>query len=315
MTPTPRMRPHPTHAAMDAMLLLMVIIWGGNYSLLKILFEQIAPMPFNAARLVVSSAVFLGLVWWDDRGRGRSSFAALTMPDILRMAALGLLGHFLYQVFFVIGLSMTTVANSVLIMGCSPVAIALASAAAGHERIAPGHWAGLALSLLGLYFVAGYGARFSGASVAGDLMILAAVACWAGYTVGCRGLLTRHSPLFISALTIAWGTLVFVPVSVPAMRQVEWTALSPWVWGGIVVSALLAINLAYLIWSTAVQRIGAARTSVYSNMVPIAGLAFAWLVLDEPIQRSKLLGATCILVGIAMTRIANRNRIEQPPEE
>ncbi len=300
---------------MDAVLLLMVVIWGGNYSLLKVLFTQVPPLPFNAARLVISSLVFLGLVWWNDRGRGRSSFAALTLPDVARVAALGLVGHFLYQTLFVVGLSMTSVANSVLIMGCSPVAIALASAAAGHERIVRGHWAGVGLSLLGLYFVAGHGARFSGESVAGDLMILASVGCWAAYTVGCRGLMTRHSPLFINALTIVTGMLVFVPVSVPAMRQVAWDALSPWVWVGTVVSALLAINLAYMIWNTAVQRIGAARTSVYSNMVPIAGLAFAWLVLDEPIQRSKLLGAACILVGIALTRIANRNRIEQPPEE
>jgi drug/metabolite transporter (DMT)-like permease len=87
------------------------------------------------------------------------------------------------------------------------------------------------------------------------------------------------------------------------------------VWVRTVVSALLAINLAYLIWYTAVQRIGAPRTSVFSNMVPLAGLAIAWVVLDEPIQRSKLLGAACILVGIALTRIANRNRVEQPPEE
>ena len=127
--------------------------------------------------------------------------------------------------------------------------------------------------------------------------------------------MTRHSPLFINALTIVTGMLVFVPVSVPAMRHVDGAALSPWVWAGTMVSALLAINLAYMIWNTAVQRIGAARTSAYSNMVPIAGLAFAWLVLDEPIERSKLLGAACILVGIALTRIANRNRVEQPPEE
>ncbi|MBL8141531.1 MAG: DMT family transporter [Acidobacteria bacterium] len=304
-----------SHAGMDALLLLMVIIWGGNYTLLKILFRHIPPMPFNAVRLVVSSLVFLALVWWDDRDRERSSFARLSLRDLAWMGALGLLGHFLYQTLFVVGLSKTSVANSVLIIGCSPVAIALASAAAGHERIARGHWAGLALSLLGLYFVAGHGARFSGESASGDLMIITSVACWAGYTVGCRGLLARHSPLFVNAITIVAGMLAFVPASIPAMGRVAWGDLSPWVWVGTVVSALLAINLAYLIWYTAVQRIGAPRTSVFSNMVPLAGLAIAWVVLDEPIQRSKLLGAACILVGIALTRIANRNRVEQPPEE
>ena len=74
-----RLPPRRSRAAMDALLLLMVVIWGSNYSLLKILFSHVAPMPFNAVRLVISSVVFLGLVVWDDRGRGRSSFAALTV--------------------------------------------------------------------------------------------------------------------------------------------------------------------------------------------------------------------------------------------
>lgn len=304
-----------SHAGMDALLLLMVVIWGGNYTLLKILFRYVPPMPFNAVRLVVASLVFLALVWWDDRGRERSSFRRLTLRDFTWMLGLGLLGHFLYQALFVVGVSRTAVANAVLIAGCSPVAVAVGSALAGHERIARAHWGGLALSLAGLYFVAGHGARFSGASVSGDLLILAAVACWAGYTVGCRGLLTRHSALFINAVTIVPGMLVSVAVSIPANRSVDWGAIPTWVWVGTVCSALFAINLAYLIWYTAVQRLGAARTSAFSNMVPLAGLAIAWLVLDEPIQRAKLLGAACILVGIALTRLANRNRIEQPPEE
>jgi len=304
-----------SHVGMDALLVLMVVIWGGNYTLLKVLFRYIGPLPFNAVRLVISSFVYLAFVWWNDRDNDTSSFARVSWRDLGLLAGLGLLGHFVYQMLFVVGLSQTSAANSVLIAGCSPVAIAVGSAIAGHERIAKGHWAGLALSLLGLYFVAGHSARFSGESATGDLLIIVSVACWAGYTLGCRGLLQRHSPLFVNAITIVAGMLAFVPTAIPAMRATDWTQVPAWAWIGTVLSALLAINLAYLIWYTAVQRIGSARTSVFSNVVPLAGLAFAWLVLHEPIQRSKLLGAGCILAGIALTRIANRNRVELPPEE
>lgn len=304
-----------SHVGMDALLVLMVVIWGGNYTLLKVLFRHIGPLPFNAVRLVISSIVYLAFVWWNDRDAGRSSFARVSWRDLALLAGLGLLGHFVYQMLFVVGLSKTSAANSVLIAGCSPVAIAVGSAIAGHERIAKGHWAGLTLSLLGLYFVAGHSARFSGESVTGDLLIIVSVACWAGYTIGCRGLLQRHSPLFVNAITIVAGMLAFVPTAMPAMRATDWTQVPVWAWIGTVLSALLAINLAYLIWYTAVQRIGSARTSVFSNMVPLAGLAFAWLVLQEPIQQSKLVGAGCILAGIALTRFANRDRVEIPPEE
>ena len=42
-----------------------------------------------------------------------------------------------------------------------------------------------------------------------------------------------------------------------------------------VLSSLLALNVAYLIWYTGVQRIGAARTSMYSNVVPIVAMSVA----------------------------------------
>ncbi len=53
----------------DALLVLMVVIWGVNYSIIKQAFTEIPPQPFNAMRLVLASAVFLVAI---RRTRGRS---------------------------------------------------------------------------------------------------------------------------------------------------------------------------------------------------------------------------------------------------
>ena len=87
-------------------------------------------------------------------------------------------------------------ANSALIFGCTPVMVSLLSAALGHERPGWTRWAGTALSLAGIYFVVGHGARQGTSSPIGDALILLAMFCWVGYTVGTRaaaGSRTRRS--------------------------------------------------------------------------------------------------------------------------
>jgi drug/metabolite transporter (DMT)-like permease len=320
-------------ALLDALLLLMVLIWAGNYSLVKWVFSEMPPMAFNALRLLAASAVYVAGWSLSQRlamggnGAGRHAHAAasvlsvetrLTRHDWLKLAFLGVVGHCAYQLCFINGLARTTVANSALISGCTPVVIALLSAWRGHERVTRTHWAGALLSLFGLYLVAGRGARISGESLAGDLLILVSVGCWAVYTVFSRGLLRRHSPLIVTSATMVVGTALFVPLATPELTRVAWEHVTPAVWLTIVGSAVLALNGAYLIWYTAVQRLGSARTSVFSNLVPIGAMIVAAVALGERIDTTKWTGAAAVLGGVLLTRLAPRfdvAPVEEPPAE
>ena len=56
-----------------------------------------------------------------------------------------------------------------------------------------------------------------------------------------------------------------------------------------------------MVWYTAVQRIGSARTAIYSNLTPIVAMIVAAVWLGEQITRRADLGAAMILSGIAVT--------------
>ena len=285
----------------DGLLLLMVFIWGTNYSVVKAALREIPPQAFNALRMSVASAVFLAALAWNRLPR-------IAPGDWLRLAALGVVGHFVYQLFFISGISRTTASNSSLIIGCSPVAVSVASALAGHERIPRVQWIGILLSVAGVYLVVGRAADFGGASLAGDLFTMGAVACWAVYTVGSRSLLARYSPLTVTGLTMLAGTALLVPASLADVRRLAWGSVPLWAWASLVLSALLALNLAYLIWYTSVQRIGNVRTSAYSNVIPLVAMAVAIVVLGEPLTAPMITGAAAILSGVAVTRMAVRRQ-------
>ena len=346
----------------DGLLLLMTVIWGVNYSIVKVALREIPPLAFNSLRLGLASLLFLATIAVcrrasegpkvgpstgsgrdelvprrdsDGSGVGPSDFrtsrlsdvAAAVLPvfqrtrisprDWFLIAGFGLIGHFIYQLCFLFGLDKTTAANSALILGCSPVVVALLSAALGQERVHPLHWAGAALSVLGIYVVVGRGAHLGGATLTGDLLTIGGLLCWGIYTVGVRGLLDRHSPLEVTGYSMAIGTVPYVLLAIGELRNFGWHTVPGVAWAALVLSGIFALYVAYLIWYVAVQRIGNIRTAMYSNLTPIAALVVAVVWLGEQLTRTEIAGAVAILAGMAITRLVRTSvaRTVAPAEE
>jgi drug/metabolite transporter (DMT)-like permease len=313
---------------LDVLLLLMAVIWGTNYPVIKSAFRELNPQAFNAVRMLIASIAFLTVMAILRRGAGgggpnaaHSDIAGIfhtpapvTWREWLHLAGLGVVGHALYQYFFIGGLARTSVANSSLLLAATPVLIALISALGGRERLGSLHWLGASVSVLGIYLVVGQGAALGGAGLTGDLMMLGAICCWAVYTLGAGRLMVRHSPVGVTGLSMSLGTLVYFPVMWPEVRAVEWTAVTPWTLSLLVYSACFALCVSYTIWYVGVRQIGSARTSVYANLVPLVAMGSAAIFLREPVGLRKALGAAAVLAGVALTRIARADTY-MPSEE
>lgn len=295
---------------LDFFLLVMVLIWGTNYAVIKSALQQIDAQAFNALRLAIASAVMLAANHSVRRlgpgGWVSSVFhtpAPLTRRDWVRLVWLGLIGCCAYQYLFIGGLARTSVANSALAIALSPVVITLLTVMMGREPVGVRHWLGTILSVIGIYIVIGRGAHIGGSSVQGDLMMLGAVCCWGLYTVGARPLMVRHSPVGVTALSMALGTVAYIPLVSRHLTAVDWSSVSAITWAKLVYSALFALSIAYTIWYAAVREIGTARTSVYSNLLPIVAMITAYVWLHEAIGVGKIAGAAAVLVGVGLTRV------------
>ena len=269
-------------------------------------------------RLAVASLLFLAvLAFYRDP---RASVSALAMPtpgargafstaraisakDWLLLTVLAVVGQFIYQLCFLGGVARTSVANSALIQGCSPVVITLLAAALGHERVRARQWVGAGLSLVGVYLLVGVGAALSGASLTGDLLMMAGVLCWSVYVIGSRPLLGRHSALAVSGYSMTIGTVLYVAVGLPELRRLDWSAPSPVAWGALLYSAVFSLFLAYVVWYTSIQRIGNVRTATYSNLIPVVALMTAVGFLGDRPGTRQIVGAAVILAGVALARM------------
>jgi drug/metabolite transporter (DMT)-like permease len=289
----------------DLLLLAMVAIWGANFSLVKVAMRDFPELAFNAFRLVIASGIFLGALWWTRGRRGTGPVpAAISRADWTRLVFLGFVGHLMYQFLFLGGVKRTSVGNGSLIMGTTPVVVALLTAWTGHERVPPLRWLGAAISFSGLYIVVGHKVDWTASGHLGDFLVLASVVCWATYSVASVPLLRKHSPLVVTGYSISIGATLYFLVALPTLLRVEWRTISLASWVLMAASAVFALALAYLIWYTSVQRAGSTRTAAWSNVTPVIAMIIAAVWLGEPIALNQVVGSLAIFTGLLITRRA-----------
>jgi drug/metabolite transporter (DMT)-like permease len=297
----PSSSPVPAHWGTDALLLLMALIWGVNFIVVKIGAQLLQPLAFNGGRVAIAAVSLVAVVLvmrepWPTR------------RDALTLLGLGVLGNGLYQWFFIEGIARTRAGDAALVLAASPALMAIIGRMLGVEQVTPRKVLGIGASLLGMALVVfGSGKADPAttrdvATLAGNMLVLAACFCWALYTVLLKPYTERVSGISLSALTMVGGAIPLVAVSMPQIASTAWTALPASAWGALLYSGLLALVVAYLFWYRGVRVLGPTRSAMYSNLQPVVALVVAWIALGEKPTVIQVLGAVAIMTGLLLTR-------------
>lgn len=274
----------------------MAVIWGVNFSVVKYGTQVMEPLAYNALRMSLGCAVLLALAAWRPGKRASSA-------DRWRLMLLGVLGHCVYQILFISGIARTRAGTASLMVAVSPAAVALVARLFGHDKLTPRAMIGLALSIVGVFLVLGGTVSTDGSShLAGDLMILGAVGCWAFYTNWLVSLTQRVDAVQVAAWTLVGGVVPLTLLALPQLGRVEWLAITPLTWASVFYSGILAMVVAYLLWYRGVHRIGPTRTSMFGNLQPIVAILVAWIALGEQPTWYQGAGAATVLGGLYLSR-------------
>src|SRR5262245_45008012 len=248
----------------DLLLLSVVSIWGFNFAIIKTVYAEMNPLAFNALRFLISSLTMLFLL----KLRGDSFHVAV--EDRKSVFWLALLSNTVYQFLFVIGLANTKAGNAGLLMALTPVFAYLVGVFGRRERFSQSVLAGILLSLTGVgaIILAGSTQVSFGKTWKGDLLMMGAAFCWGWYTGASAGLLSKYGALRLTVLTMVLGTVVLIPLSIPAVVRQNWTAVSLRAWGGFLSSALFAIVYSYFVWPSRFTRMGVPRRGISSISTP-----------------------------------------------
>jgi drug/metabolite transporter (DMT)-like permease len=278
-------------------MLVTTLIWGANFSVVKLALREIPPIPLTGIRFVTGSFLLgLTLIW---QGRLRRPPAGLLRPLIIY----GLIGNTVYQLCFINGLARTSATNSALILASLPTMVTLSAAALGLEHPSRRQFWGVVLATTGVALVVQGRAR-AGADggLVGDGLMLAATCCWTAYSLGLRTLSGKLPPLELTAWTLFTGTPGLVVVALPGLLRLEWAAVSPAGWGAVAYSAILSLTAAYFLWSRSIRQLGAGPTAIYSCAVPLVAAVVAILLLGEHPTWLHFAGGALIVSGVLRSR-------------
>ncbi len=279
-------------------MILVCLIWGINFAVTKLAIEQMPALPFTAIRFAVASL----LLWLVVR-----LIEPPTKPapgELRRLVILGVVGNTLYQLAFILGLAHTTAGNSSLILATVPTVVAVFAWMLGLERVTPRMWAGIVIGTAGVVLViAAGGVEFTARTLRGDALTVVAVLCWAGYTIGLRGLPKGLSPLRVTSITTIAGMPGLLLAGLPGLLVMEWQTIPGSAWVALAYATLLSLVVAYILWNRSVQAVGGTRTAIYMCVTPLVALGAAWLILGEHLRPLQGVGAGMVIGGVLLTRL------------
>lgn len=252
----------------------------------------------QAARYALAATVLLALA----RTRLASRLPAPTgvsLPssrDLVRLALLSTTGLVLFNVCLIEAVDRSDPASVGVIVGCLPIVLAVLGPIQLGRRPELGIVAAAGIVVAGAAIVHEGG---GGSSTAGLLLALGALAGEACFALVAVPALTRLGPLSVSAWACLWAvplsllwSVVAGQLSVPTPSAAELAAL---VYQGVVVSAG-----GFVLWYSALSRLGSAHAGLFAGVLPIATLAFSALIGAEAVTATKLVGVAVVAGGITL---------------
>lgn len=284
--------------AVHGQLLLVSLIWAGQFIAGRIVAPLLPPLTAGALRFVAASIALLVMVRALEGGLPR-----LNARQFRSIAALAVVGVAAWNYSFFGALETINAGRAALIMALNPIAVAVGATLFLGERRRILGWLGIALALLGAAIVitrGELGAALRGAFGVGDALMFGCVVGWAAYTLIGRPLFTSLSPLAVTTWSALVGTAMLAVGSLTEWREVDLNAVGVNGWLGLLYLGVLGTALNFYWFNRGVQRLGPSQAAIYINLVPVFAVLYATAFLAEPVLWSMVLGGLLVLAGVVM---------------
>ena len=278
--------------------------WGANFVLAGPILADLPPLWAAAMRFVLGAALMFTIA-----GVRREKLLGLLKRNAAAYLLLGAVGIGGFNLFFFYALKSTSANSAALIMATNPLLTAFLAVAFLGERLTNRHLAALPLALIGVAVVISHGNMHKLESLSfaqGDLLMLAANLCWALYNVLVRRFMPQGSAIANTSWVMAAGALLLFAVAlgsdthVSALDAKAAIAKAAMVIGGTV--------LAYLFWGVGIARLGAARTAIFVNLVPVFAMLVGIFLGTSP-SAAQIVGGLIVLSGVSISMIPSRRLV------
>ena len=293
---SPSVRGRDTTAGV--LLVLTAAFFGGTWVAAPWATHEIPPMVVACVRFATAAVLLFG---WCRMRRIPIPLRRADIPIVLVVSATSVVG---YNVLFLYGVTLAPASHGAVITpGLIPVFTLALGRIVYRELIGWRRALGVVICLLGLALVVGPAFAGDPAALAGDALYAISALLWATYTILGRKVTTRFHVAAITCLSALIGALVFLPLGL--LDPVGFGALasaSPRALVGLAYLGSLGTALGFVLFYLGVQRIGSARASAYTVLIPLFGVSLTVPILGESLAPISFIGALIVIGGLWLTQ-------------
>jgi drug/metabolite transporter (DMT)-like permease len=278
--------------------ILATIIWSGNFIIARGVIHEIPPIALAFLRWACASVIMIPFGWKNIKAQ---------WPDIkenwVHLFWAGLTGISLFNTFVYIAGHFTEAINLALIgTTSSPIFSFILARIFLKEKITPLKLAGLIFCIAGVLIILSRGdinnlIHFR--ITDGDLWVLIGAFSFSVYNVIARKKPVNLTPVTYLTVTFWIGTLLIFPFAMWEL-YVHPTGI---LWNVSLVLIILYLGagasvISFFCWNAAIARLGAARASIFGNLIPVfSSLEAVWL-LHEKISPTHIAGMVLVFSGV-----------------
>ncbi len=281
-------------------LVMAAIFWGANFHFAKIAVGYLTPVIAATYRFAIAGFLLIVILFATARVDW-----SIIKKHFWVFTLLSLFGVFGYNLLFFTGMKTTSTVTGALINATNPLMTVLISKIILKTHIRKGQIFGIALSFLGIIGVISKGdlsilktLNF----VPGDLLILLATILFGFFNVYTRKYLSKVSPVLTTTVITSIAALMFIVLILFNPEPLPITSLPPLVWYSIAGMSIFGSVIAYIFWNRGLNHLGADKTSVFMNLVPLSA-ALISVLIGESLTMGQLIGGAFIITGVVISSL------------
>jgi drug/metabolite transporter (DMT)-like permease len=273
--------------------ILLAAIWGASFLLMKLGASDFGPFLTAFLRVLLASLFLLPLLAW----RGQMDALKKNLKPILFVGMLNSGIPFALFGFAVLHIStgLTSILNAT-----TPLCGALIAWLWLHEKPAKLRILGLIIGFVGVAALAWGKASFkSGASAAGWAVLAALLATL------CYGIAASYTKKFLNGvppLASATGSQIGAALllAIPGLATMPEQMPGTKAWLAVALLAVFCTALAYLMYFRIIARTGPASAVAVTFLIPVFGVAYGAILLQEAITSTMMICGAIIVLGTAL---------------
>jgi drug/metabolite transporter (DMT)-like permease len=265
-------------------------IWGASFMFMRVAAPEFGSTPLVAIRLGLGALILLPFLW-----RERRAFSAGLWP---RLALIGAVNSAIPFTLFAWGAQRAPAGIGAITNSMAVLFVALIAFLFYGEKIGPRRAIALVIGFVGVIVLAS--GKVAGASI--GLPVAAGTTAAFLYGIGAN-LVKRHlaglPATAVAAATLSCAALLTAPFAIAQWPQQAVSAKS---WGAVALLGVLCTGVAFVMYYRLIARIGAPRAATTTYLVPLFGVGWAWLLLDEPLTVTMGIAGALILGSVVLSQ-------------